>query len=42
MPKQVESPAKQIAGFIAKFDAANAKLIRAARAAMRKRYPTAT
>jgi len=34
--------AKQIAGFIAKFNAANAKLIRAARAAMRKRYPTAT
>jgi hypothetical protein len=39
---QTESPAKQIAGFIAKFDDANAKLIRAARAAMRKRYPTAT
>jgi len=41
-PKQPESPAKQIAGFIAKFDAPNAKLIRAARVAMRKRYPTAT
>jgi hypothetical protein len=38
---RVQSPAKQIAGFIAKFDAANAKLIRAARAAMRKRLPTA-
>jgi len=42
MPKQTESTAKQMAGFIAKFDPANAKLIRAARSAMRKRYPTAT
>jgi len=42
MPKQTESPAKQITGFIAKFDAANGKLIRAARTAIRKRYPTAT
>ncbi|MBW8868908.1 MAG: hypothetical protein JF610_16525, partial [Acidobacteria bacterium] len=42
MPKQTESPAKQITGFIGKFDAANGKLIRAARTATRKRYPTAT
>jgi len=35
------SPAKQIESFIAKFDPANAKLIRAARAALRKRLPTA-
>ena len=35
------SPTKQIEGFIAKFDPANAKLIRAARAALRKRLPTA-
>jgi hypothetical protein len=37
-----ESPAKQLAAFIAKFDPANAKLIRASRAALRKRFPTAT
>lgn len=35
------STEKQIAGFIAKFDAANARIIRACRAAMRKRFPTA-
>ena len=37
----VASPAKQLAGFIAKFDPAIAKLVRAARAALRKRLPTA-
>jgi hypothetical protein len=37
----VASPAKQIAAFIGKFDRANAKLIRAARAALRARFPTA-
>ena len=36
------SAAKQIAGFIAKFDPPMQKRIRAARAAMRKRLPTAT
>ncbi len=35
------SPAKQIDGFIARFDPANAKLIRAVRSALRKRFPTA-
>ena len=35
------SPAKQIAGFIAKFDPKIAKLIRSCRAALRKRFPTA-
>jgi len=35
------SPAKQLAGFIAKFDPAIAKLVRAARATLRKRLPTA-
>lgn len=35
------SPAKQIASFIAKFDPAVAKQIRACRAALRKRLPTA-
>ena len=35
-----ESPAKQIAGFIAKFDPEVAKLIRAARTALRKHFPT--
>src|SRR4029078_4739647 len=33
--------ASQVASFIAKFDPANAKLIRACRSAMRKRLPTA-
>ena len=36
-----ESPAQQIAGFIAKFNPAVAKLIRSARLALRKRFPTA-
>jgi hypothetical protein len=35
------SPATQVSGFIAKFDPANAALIRSARTAMRKRLPTA-
>lgn len=35
------SPAKQIEGFIAKFDPENAKLIRSTRVALRKRLPTA-
>jgi len=34
-------PAKQLAGFIAKFDPAVAKVIRGARRALRKRVPTA-
>jgi hypothetical protein len=34
-------PAKQVAGFIAKFDPAIAKLTRACRAELRKRYPAA-
>ena len=37
----LESPASQVAGFIAKFDSKNAKLIREVRAALRKRFPTA-
>jgi hypothetical protein len=36
-----ESPAKQVAGFIAKFDPAIAKLVRSLRKALRKRLPTA-
>ena len=40
-PASSESPAKQIAGFIAKFDPAVAKAVRQARAALRKRFPTA-
>jgi hypothetical protein len=36
-----ESPAKQLTGFIAKFDPAVARLIRSSRLAMRKRFPTA-
>jgi hypothetical protein len=35
------SASSQVASFIAKFDPANAKLIRACRAAMRRRLPTA-
>jgi len=35
------SPAKQLDGFIAKFDPAAAKVIKACRAALRKRLPTA-
>src|SRR5215213_1263439 len=38
-PKQ--SPAKQVAGFIAKFDPAVAKLVHSARSVLRKRFPTA-
>jgi hypothetical protein len=36
-----ESPAKQVARFVAKFDPAIAKLVRSARTALRKRFPTA-
>lgn len=39
--KASDTPAKQLAAFIAKFDPAVAKLIRSARAALRKRLPTA-
>jgi hypothetical protein len=39
--RPLESPAKQLAGFIAKFDPAIVKLVRSARAALRKRLPTA-
>src|SRR6266550_1637754 len=35
------SPAKQVAGFIARFDPSLARLVRAARGALRKRFPTA-
>jgi hypothetical protein len=35
------SPAKQIAGFIAKFDPDVARVIRSSRATLRKRFPTA-
>jgi hypothetical protein len=35
------SPAKQIAGFISKFDPEVARVIRSARAVLRKRFPTA-
>src|SRR6476469_8291791 len=37
----MSTPAKQIAEFIAKFDPAIAKLVRSARAVLRKRFPTA-
>lgn len=36
-----ESPAKQLAGFVAKYDPAVGQLARATRAALRKRLPTA-
>jgi hypothetical protein len=36
-----ETPAKQVAGFIARFDPLIAKLVRGARSVLRKRYPTA-
>jgi hypothetical protein len=36
-----ESPAKLVAGFIAKFDARVGKLIRSTRTAVRRRFPTA-
>jgi len=40
-PARAESPANQLAGFIAKFDPPMAKRIRSARLAVRKRFPTA-
>lgn len=36
-----DSPAKQVAGFIAKFDPAIARLVRSARSVLRKRFRTA-
>jgi hypothetical protein len=36
-----ESPARQVAGFIVKFDPAIARLVRSARSVLRKRFPTA-
>ena len=36
-----KSPAKQLAGFIAKFEPKVAQLIRSSRSALRKRFPTA-
>jgi len=36
-----ESPAMQLAGFIAKFEPAIGKLVQSARAVLRKRFPTA-
>src|SRR4051812_5988830 len=38
---KVESPAKQVAAFIAKFDPPIARLTRSVRSALRKRMPTA-
>jgi hypothetical protein len=35
------SPARQMAGFVARYDPAVGRLVRATRAAMRKRFPTA-
>jgi hypothetical protein len=40
-PTQTISAAKQVAGFIAKFDPAIASLTRACRSVIRKRYPSA-
>jgi hypothetical protein len=40
-PSKAESPAQQIAEFIAKFDPAMARVIRSCRRALRKRFPTA-
>ena len=40
-PPAAEGPARQVAGFIAKFDPAIGALARAARAAVRRRFPTA-
>jgi hypothetical protein len=40
-PASSESPATQLAGFIAKFDLSMARRIRAARSAIRRRLPTA-
>jgi hypothetical protein len=39
--KSLDSPSKQVAGFIAKFDPAIAKLTRSCRSVLRKRYPSA-
>ncbi len=39
--KPTESASRQVAGFIAKFDPALAKLVRSARAVLRKKFPTA-
>ena len=39
--KSTDSPAKQVATFIAKFDPAIAKLTRGCRSVLRKRYPSA-
>lgn len=36
-----ESPAKQLAGFVAKLEPRVAKLVRSARSALRKKFPTA-
>jgi hypothetical protein len=36
-----DSPAKQVTGFIAKFDPSIAKLVRSCRSVLRKRYPSA-
>jgi hypothetical protein len=41
MPTKTTSPAKQVEGFISKFDPTVAKLARSARRSMRKRFPTA-
>jgi hypothetical protein len=41
-PARSETPATQLAGFIAKYDAPLARQIRAARATLRARLPTAT
>jgi hypothetical protein len=40
-PASSASPAKQLAGFLAKFDSKIVRQIRAARQALRKRFPTA-
>ena len=39
--KSSNSPAKQVSGFIAKFDPAIARLTRSCRSVLRKRYPSA-
>jgi hypothetical protein len=39
--KNAQTPAKQLASFLAKFDPAVARLIRSARSTLRKRLPTA-
>jgi hypothetical protein len=40
-PARAESPGKQLARFIAKFDPPVVKLVRSARLALRKRFPSA-